>query len=332
MAAMSKAPRIRTLTATRSAEFTATLGTPRALYYERGADEASGLPAHVRAASAIRRRGTRLVIVQDDVNAFAVLDPSTYTARPLLLPAAAGGARMFDEAHGNKKQKLDLEACIALPDGRLVALGSGSSPYRERLVVVAADTVGSARIVDAGALYAELRVHADSNGAELNIEGAVVHGDSVRLLQRGNGKHGSRPWNAVLDLALEEFVAWLDQPYGRLVVRRILDVDLGTVRGVPVGFSDATVTADGRMAFLACAEDSADAVTDGPVVSCLFGWLDDGDGAAVMTDVLDGDGRPTSLKLEGIEASVDGSPTFDVVADMDRPDVPSSIARLTVRS
>ena len=57
----------------------------------------------------------------------------------------------------------------------------------------------------AGELYAKLRVHADARDAELNIEGAVVHGDSVRLLQRGNGKHGSRPWNAILDLALEGF-------------------------------------------------------------------------------------------------------------------------------
>jgi len=327
---MSKAPRIRTLTATQSAWLTATLGTPRPLYYAGGADDAAGLPAHVRAASAIRRRGTRLAIVQDDVNAIAVLDPSTNTARPLLLPADTTGTRMFDKAHDNKKRKLDLEACVTLPDGRLVALGSGSSPYRERFVIIAADAAGSVRIVEAGALYAELRVHAEGRGAELNIEGAVVHGDSVRLLQRGNGKHGGAPWNAILDLALEEFLDWLEDPKGRLTIQRILDVDLGAIKGVPVGFSDATVTADGRMAFLACAEDSADALSDGPVLICRFGWLDAGDSAAVMTDVLDADGRPTRLKLEGIEASADGGPTFDVVADMDRPEVPSLIARLTV--
>src|SRR5580765_4848564 len=131
---MSTTPRIRTLTVRRSAGLTAMLGTPRPLYYAGGADDAAGLPAYVRAASAIRRRGTRLVIVQDDVNAIAVLDAATFTARPLLLPADTTGTRMFDKAHGNKKRKLDLEACITLPDGRLVALGSGSSPYRERLV------------------------------------------------------------------------------------------------------------------------------------------------------------------------------------------------------
>jgi hypothetical protein len=328
---MSKVPRIRTLTATRSASLTAMLGAPRPLYYEGGADDAAGLPAHVRAASAIRRRGTRLVIVQDDVNAIAVLDPSTHAARPLLLPADRSGLRVFDKVHGNKKRKLDLEACITLPDGRLVALGSGSSPLRERLVVIAADAIGSVRIVAGGELYARLRVHADARDAELNIEGAVVHGNSVRLLQRGNGKHGSKPWNAILDLALEGFVHWLDKPHGRLAIQRILDVELGAVEGVPVGFSDATVTADGRMAFLACAENSADVLSDGPVLSCRFGWLDHGDGAAVMTDVLDADGRPTSLKLEGIEASADGSPTFDVVADMDRPEEPAQIATLTVQ-
>ena len=328
---MRHPPELRTLVCADATRLVASLGHPQPLVYSAGANPADGLPAHVRAASAIRRRGARLMIVQDDVNAIAVLDPQTSSTSSLLLPEGPHGARVFDDRHGNKKQKLDLEACVVLPDGRLVALGSGSSPKRERLVSIAADERGSVEVIEAGELYAELRVHAGARGAELNIEGAVVQGARLRLLQRGNGKHGSTPWNAILDLELAGFLHWLDDRGARPRVQRILEVELGAIGGVPLGFTDATVMADGRLAFLACAEDSADVVSDGPVLGCRFGWLDADDRSAVTTVVLDADGTPTGLKLEGIEAREGGSSVFDVVADMDRPDEPALMAELTVR-
>jgi len=103
------------------------------------------------------------------------------------------------------------------------------------------------------------------------------------------------------------------------------------VAGVPFGFTDASVTDDGRMAILACAEDTDDVLIDGPVLGCRFGWLDPDDHAAVMTTVVDSDGQPTRLKLEGIETRIDSGSVFDVVADMDRGDEPAQIAELTVR-
>ena len=332
MSGMVRRPDVRALVAQPSSAYTATVSRPRPLRYGTGADAADGLPAHVRAASAIRRRGSRLVIVQDDVNAIAVLDPATGSALPLLLPEGPQGARVFDDAHGNKKQKLDLEACVELPDGRLLALGSGSSRKRERIVCIAADARGSVDVIDAGEIYTQLRSHAEARGAELNIEGAVVQGRRLRLLQRGNGKHGSAPWNAILDLALDEFLGWLDERDTHLKVRHILEVDLGEINGVPFGFTDATIVADGRIAFLACAEDSADALSDGPMLGCRFGWLAADDSTASMTVVIDDRGRPTGLKLEGIERREGDANVFDVVADMDQPEEPAQIATLTVFS
>jgi hypothetical protein len=328
---MSRAPELHTPRASLSASLTATLGTPRPLLYDHGAHPLEDLPAHVRAASSIRRQGHRLVILQDDVSALAVLDPATGSTQPILLPAGPNGARVFDDERGNKKFKLDLEACIVLPDGRLVALGSGSSPQREKIVTIAAGKGALAQQFAGSDLYANLRVHADARGARLNIEGAVVQGRWLRLLQRGHGKRGFEPWNAILDVSLDEFEGWLDGPNAVPPVRRILEVHLGEVAGVPLGFTDAAVTDDGRIAFLACAEDTEDALIDGPVVGCRFGWLDADDRAVVMTDVVDGDGRPTHLKLEGIETRAGNGTVFDVVADMDRGDQPGQIAELVVR-
>lgn len=328
---MPGTPEHKTLQATLAASLTATLGAPRPLLYDHGAHPLEDLPGHVRAASSIRRQGHRLVILQDDVSALAVLDPSTGSTQSILLPAGPDGARVFDDLHGNKKFKMDLEACIVLPDGRLVALGSGSSPQREKIVTVAGIRGAMAQQLSGSDFYAGLRTHVAARGARLNIEGAVVQGHWLRLLQRGNGKRGSRSWNAILDVSLDRFVGWLDSRNPFPPVRRIVEIDLGSAEGVAFGFTDAAVTDDGRVAWLACAEDTEDALSDGPVLGCRFGWLDAGDQAVVMTDVMDGAGRPTHLKLEGIETRPGVESVFDVVADMDRGDEPARIAELVVR-
>jgi hypothetical protein len=328
---MSRPPEIQTLHAALSSRLSATLGTPRLLRYDHGAHPLEDLPGHVRAASSIRRHGHRLVILQDDVSALAVLDPATGSTQPILLPRGPGGMRVFDDVRGNKKFKMDLEACVVLPDGRLVAFGSGSSPKREKIVTLAAGTGAMAQQLSGSDLFAGLGAHATARGARLNIEGAVLQGDWLRLLQRGNGKRGLAPWNAILDVPLDGFLGWLDGRQPAPPVRRILEIHLGVVAGVPFGFTDAAVTDDGRIALLACAEDTEDARNDGPVLGCRFGWLAADDRDVVMTDVVDADGRPTRLKLEGIETRAEGGRVFDVVADMDRGDEPAQIAELTVR-
>ena len=328
---MPRSPEFKSLHASLSKSLAATLGTPQLLRYDHGAHPLEDLPGHVRAASSIRRQGNRLVILQDDVSAFAVLDPSTGSTHPILLPAGPDGARVFDDTRGNKKFKMDLEACVVLPDGRLVAFGSGSSPQREKIVTIAAGKAAMAQQLSGSDLYAALRIHAAARGARLNIEGAVVHGAWLRLLQRGNGKRGSEPWNAILDISLNKFVGWLDGRNTLPPVRRIFEVNLGDVAGIAFGFTDAAVTDDGRVAFLACAEDTDDALIDGPVLGCRFGWLAADDQDVVMTPIVDSDGQPTRLKLEGIETRIDGGSVFDVVADMDRGDEPAQLAELTVR-
>jgi hypothetical protein len=330
MAPMTVTPDLQMLNATLSPSLVARLGAPRPLLYDHGAHPVEDLPAHVRAASSLRRQGGRLIIAQDDVSALAMLDTATGATQPILLPAGPDGARIFDEKRGNKKLKLDLEASVLLPDGRFVAFGSGSSPHREKIVTVGAGEGALAQLMTGSDLYASLRAFANQRAARLNIEGAVVQGSLLRLLQRGNGKRGFVPWNAILDLQLQPFVRWLDGRGDLPVVQRVLEIDLGTIDGVPLGFTDAAVTADGRMAFIACAEDTADAIDDGPVLGCRFGWLEADGLAAVTTTVLDADGQPTKLKLEGIETRPGSASLFDVVADMDRGDEAAQIAELTV--
>jgi len=292
------------------------------LRYARPAD---GLPAHVRAASALRRLENRLVIVQDDVRALAVRDESG-AVRPVLLPPHASGARVFDDPLRNKREKLDLEACVVLPDGRLVVFGSGSTPLREQLFVWNGDEPPLA--VEAASFYEALRATIAQRGERLNVEGAVVSGPSVKLFHRGNdtGAAGVVAMNAIAELDTVAFVSWLDGRAPPPLVKRLTTVDLGAERGVQFGFTDAVAVDDDRVVVLACAEDSASALADGPVLGCRVGLLA-GD-TLTMVDVHDASGSRTTLKLEGIERRPGFDSEFDVAVDVDRPSAPAMLGRL----
>jgi hypothetical protein len=295
------------------------------LVYAKSSAAAADLPTHVRAASALRRFRDRLVIVQDDVDAFAVRD-SSGVVRPVLLPLHSSGRRAFDAAAGNKQQKMDLEACVTLPDGRLVAFGSGSRSVREQLVVWSG--LGSPTKIDAASLYRDVRSAVTAGASRLNIEGAVAIGSRLLIFHRGNDarRADARPANAIAELDLAEFIGWLDANAASPRIARVTPVDLGEVSGVPFGFTDAVAIDAERIVVLACAEDSAGAVSDGAVLGCRVGILEPG--RLRMVDVCDEMGKRTTLKLEGIERRAGASREFDVVADVDRASCPAQLGRL----
>jgi hypothetical protein len=282
-----------------------------------------GLPGHVRSASALRLFENRLVVVQDDVNALAVVERERDTASAVMLPPHESGKRVFDDTLGNKHQKLDLEACVTLPNGLLVALGSGSTPARERLVVW--DYGEAPTVVAKPAFYRDVRAAATRGTARLNIEGAVVRGGRLVLFHRGNDVQGFSE-NAILEMSCGEFEGLVAGRQETVRIARVTTVDLGTERGVPFGFTDAVVLDEDRVVVLACAEDSACALSDGAVLGCRVGMLA-GD-TLEMVDIHDASGSRSMLKLEGIERRGASITEFDVAVDVDRPFAPAMLGRL----
>jgi hypothetical protein len=318
------------------------------LYYAEGADPALDRPAHVRAGSGLARLGThagaRVAVVQDDALFLAVVDPATGLAGAVALPAGPGGARQFDTTRGTKHLKLDLEACVALParggarGGALVALGSGSTPRRERALVAALapdepNGVRDARLVDAAPLYAALRAAADFAGSELNVEGAALVGDVVRLFGRGNGaaRGEARAVNATCDLDARALLACLLDGAPPPRPERVVRYALGALGGVPLGFTDAVALDDGTVVFTAAAEDSPDAVEDGAVGGSAIGVID-ARGAVRWTRIADADGGPLADKAEGIAlAAADGARVW-VVTDADDPGRPAELCEVELRA
>ncbi|HEX6371249.1 MAG TPA: hypothetical protein VF006_20190 [Longimicrobium sp.] len=307
------------------------------LVYADGADAALDRPAHVRAGSGLAWIGGALAVMQDDASFVALADPATGRCRAVTLAAGEGGLRQFDDERGNKRFKLDLEACAAVPDGRggemLIGFGSGSSARRERVLLAERLGDGDARVElrDASGFYARLRAAAEFAGSELNVEGAAWRGGRLVLLNRGNGAAADdrEPVDALCEVDWPAVRAHLADPatHPAPSPESIVAYDLGTIDGSPLGFTDAAAFG-GVLIYTATAEASPNAVDDGPVTGSAVGIID-AEGAARFTVFEDADGRRFDGKVEGV-ARGPRPGTLYVVVDRDDPHCPSELCEVEV--
>ncbi|MDT0276323.1 DUF6910 family protein [Blastococcus goldschmidtiae] len=285
----------------------------------------------VTAASAIAPLGDGWLIAQDDAT-FAAWRRSDSVTSVRVLPPVEGLDR-FSEAAGTKGLKPDLEvACPAEVDGEpaVLLLGSGSSPRRMRGVLVRlVDGTPVATAGDLAPLYEHAAGRLGVTMDELNLEGAGQHEDRVRWFNRGNLAAGV-PSSSV-DLPLEALVAAV---LGRMdpasvPVGQPWRYDLGEVEGVGLAVTDAVALPDGRMLLSAAAEDTPNAIDDGPVVATALALVDGGTVVAVAP-VPEVDGHVH--KVEGLALrSVDGGTVHLLaVVDDDDPEAPSAELELRV--
>jgi hypothetical protein len=219
----------------------------------------------VSAASGIAVCDGSLYVLADDELTLARYDLAGRRAGEIrLLPGA-----LPDGARERKAHKPDFEALVALPDGALLALGSGSTPSRRRgaWVNVSAGRPES-RPIDLAPLYERL----ERELPELNIEGGAVLGDTLFLASRGNGARRENAlvrvdWPSCARALQDTSVAPAE------ALRAIERVDLGELdAGHPLGFTDLA-TAEGRLLFTAAAEASPNTYDDGACAGSAFGVL-----------------------------------------------------------
>lgn len=276
-----------------------------------------GLPTHLSAGSGLLKLGKELLVVGDDEVGLGVFRGA---AKGTWVPLLQEGLPLDRELR--HQHKPDFEALAALPafpgapHGAILAVPSGSTPQRARASVVplGADGApsGTPKTLDLRALYAALERRIPS----LNIEGAVVMGNRLRLLQRADADTDS---NAIIDLDLQAVLKAIEHR-GALdgeVLREVTSVHLGSLGGVQLGFSDASALPDGRLVFTASAENSTDSYNDGEVVGSVVG-------------VMEPDGRISAQfaipghKVEGVAAEVaQGDLALTMVTDADDPEVPA---------
>ena len=305
-------------------ELSATIVRCDALRYPQP-DEDPERGEHVRAGSGLAALDTeRMIIAQDDMG-YLVLRERDGSLRALALPAR-DGRRRFEAALGNLHIKPDLEACAALGDGTVAAFGSGTLPERTGIATVDAAGVVTWRV--GAALYERLRAHPFFVGGQLNVEGAVVVGDRLRLFHRGNGQAAGH-LAATLDLDRVAFLAWLRDAGPVPAVLAVQAYDLGRSEGVDYGFTDATHGEAEDVLYLAGAEDSESPLVDGRVVGVRIGVIRGQ--SARWTTVQTPDGGPSLLKLEGLAPDPGHPGTYWAVSDVDAPETPALLCQLRLR-
>lgn len=325
------------VTAERDETIAAVIVEQRPLMYREGADPRMDRPAHIRAASGLAAVPGGIALVQDDTNFIVVLGPTGEHRFTLTLPEGEGGLRQFDDTRGNKKYKLDLEACVTV-DARgetwMLALGSGSKKRREQVAIVRgwSARAPSVSLVNAPLLYDRLRREHAFAGSELNIEGAIAIGNRVRLFGRGNGEvRGElRPINATCDLDVAALIAHLDAPASSPAPAptNIMAYELGANGDVPYTFTDATVRGD-AMLYCAAAEASPDVTRDGPVGGSAIGIIEGQ--RARWTPVTHPGGARYDGKIEGITALQGADDRVFAVVDTDDPAAASTLLTIELR-
>lgn len=262
----------------------------------------------VRAGSALVRVGRRLLAIQDDAFAAMWIDP---IARQLEMLRLHGGGQALA-----KGLKPDFEAAFVHED-RIWIFGSGSRPNRCSFARVDLAT-GETPLFNALPLFAAVTRAA---GRQANVEGAVAAGDRLRLFQRGGGRAAGG--NCILEFP----IAVLAGAAPELLSLR--HCDLGEAGGAHLGFTDAVAMPDGRVLYLAVAEDTPDAVADGAIAGCAVGVIDPGQGAgaaARWAPLLEADGTPSRRKVEGVALDPGGKSGW-LLTDPDDPKLPAELCR-----
>lgn len=279
--------------------------------------------AHLSAASGLVLAGRQLYLVADDEHHLARLAlQEAGPIAPVELVRIAPGDLPLDKG-ARKRRKPDLETLVLLPaqptwpQGALLALGSGSTPQRQRGFLLPLDAqqlpASAPRAIDLAALYAPLQ----REFGALNLEAAFVQGDRLCLLQRAN--KGLRI-NACVRFALKDILHWLAGSHDCPAPAGVQAYTLGGVGDVPLGFTDALATPDGGWLFSAAAEDTGDSYADGACAGSALGWVGAG-GVLQRIEALDG-----APKVEGI-ALAPGNRLL-LVTDADDPQRASQLLTL----
>jgi hypothetical protein len=154
---------------------------------------------------------------------------------------------------------------------------------------------------------------------EIDIEGALVIGDALVLLNRGIG---TRTENAAVRYRLSDLQQAVEGQRHAIRPRSVRPYRLGAIDGVELGFTDGCPLPGGGWVFCAAAENTDNSFADGPCHGSAVG-VADARGEIVALHRLE-----TPLKVEGIAArQSEGAIDLCLVTDADDPLVCSQLLR-----
>jgi len=231
---------------------------------------------HISAASGLVLFKEKFFVVSDDELHLAIF-PKNNIERGTLFTFVDEVLPI--EAKERKKQKPDWEALVLLPKtpndnyDSLLLIPSGSTKKRFLGFLIYLDNEGmpfEAKSVDFTELYREL----GHKFSELNIEGATIAGEELKLFQRGNGVLKQ---NGIINLNLLKIRSCLQSsgilqiPSDSIISTK--NLDLGCMGKTIIGPGDATTIRNEKILLVGSAEDSENTYDDGAIVGAGIGLL-----------------------------------------------------------
>ncbi|MEO5969281.1 MAG: hypothetical protein ABIQ95_05090 [Bdellovibrionia bacterium] len=275
-------------------------------------------PYKISAASGIIEAHNSIYVVIDDAVELGVFPKPPSIGVGKLLPLFL--ENLPSDPKERKKRKPDLESLIFLgadyfpPAGAILALPSGSKSNRMRGSLISflsnGETFTNPKEISFRSLYERLL----GVFPDLNIEGVVQVGTTLKLFQRGNGPTTQ---NATIDISLSGAADTLKsgKDLNPDLIRRIRHHNLGKLHGVALAFTDAYSSPAMGTWFLAAAESSESTFLDGKYAGSVIGKLDS-EGEVSFLKELASPYKPEGLWID------ESSPEhfFYVVTDADDPD------------
>jgi hypothetical protein len=260
----------------------------------------------IGAASGLAFHDQKLFLISDASNYLYQYDMEKHQLTKNVL--ALGGLENIP-----KKLKADFEALV-YEDGKLYIFGSGSTPNRNKLLIVDAASKKIILEKDLLPLYSQMQKISNITGDNFNIEGVVHHENHWHFFQRGNGPAGQNGIFTVGDIFENAFTV------------NYKNVPLPKIGTIAATFTDAVAVKD-KIYFLATSEDSKSVYDDGQILGSLVGCIDIKNLEILSTEII-----TDTHKFEGITffGEESGKLSFLLCEDNDTETLESGIYKLTL--
>jgi hypothetical protein len=191
---------------------------------------------------------------------YVISDSSNYLYEYHIADAKLNKIALVEDARENipKRDKPDFESMTIIADDIFI-IGSGSTGSRNHFYSY--DIIKKkVKSKDLSKLYQQMKTKLNFADDELNIEGMIYDAKNSYFFQRGNGSEGKNGIIVFNDNIYEPTFTYY--PF-----------DLPKINNVAATFTDA-ILVDGKIYFLASAEDTASTYHDGEVMGSIIGTID----------------------------------------------------------
>lgn len=182
-----------------------------------------------------------------------------------------------------KINKPDFESITQVGETFYI-FGSGSTNKRCWMAEVDSKDLQLRQLHSLEDLYQKMKMKAQMDTEDLNIEGTILCGDTAYFFNRGNGPSNR---NGVFKVD-----NWQSSDVASI---NFINIPLPEIEGTPLGFTDA-ILVENTIYFLASAEDTISTYHDGDILGSALGILSFPDLKLQDFEII-----TTEYKLEGID-------------------------------